>query len=264
MDLNKFSSIDITSSYSRPEHETSSRKMSISTTSLEGRSKKYEIGRDQGDFHSIKEPFNFKKQQRYSNITIPLKSRIQKRSELQIQQYLPNRRCSKFKNSHIVDCSRHTDEVVDIERIPNEKPFLIAQSSHRASLTKTNSNESLGNIELTKQEKLNSASRHHPSELSLLQDHNSKGTSSTDDDNEKLCDEHEEPKQKRFGPLQIAIDQPLLASMLLFIPLGIIAYFLQWSDSMVFFLNFMGIIPQAWLIGKATEDLATHLGIELK
>lgn len=62
------------------------------------------------------------------------------------------------------------------------------------------------------------------------------------------------------GPLNVLISQPFLSSLLLFIPLGIISHCLQWRDSITFSLNFIAIVPQAWLMGKATEDLAAHAG----
>lgn len=70
----------------------------------------------------------------------------------------------------------------------------------------------------------------------------------------------EAEKPRCTGPLKVVVDQPLLSILLTFIPLGIVSYVLQWSDTATFCLNFLAIIPQAWLIGKATENLAVHLG----
>eukprot|EP01084_Bolivina_argentea_P099014 177984_1 len=48
--------------------------------------------------------------------------------------------------------------------------------------------------------------------------------------------------------------------MLVFVPFGIIAHFADWSASIIFFLNFLGMIPLAAILGDATECLADHLG----
>eukprot|EP00451_Oxyrrhis_marina_P001879 CAMPEP_0204269446 /NCGR_PEP_ID=MMETSP0468-20130131/16164_1 /ASSEMBLY_ACC=CAM_ASM_000383 /TAXON_ID=2969 /ORGANISM="Oxyrrhis marina" /LENGTH=410 /DNA_ID=CAMNT_0051244835 /DNA_START=35 /DNA_END=1267 /DNA_ORIENTATION=+ len=51
-----------------------------------------------------------------------------------------------------------------------------------------------------------------------------------------------------------------LSSLLVFVPLGIVAGALKWSDTVIFTLNFFAIVPMAWLIGKSTEDLAEATG----
>ncbi|KAF9160251.1 hypothetical protein DFQ26_005724 [Actinomortierella ambigua] len=51
--------------------------------------------------------------------------------------------------------------------------------------------------------------------------------------------------------------------LLIFVPLGIIAEQLHWSDTVVFVLNFIAIIPLAKLLGYATEDIALRLGENL-
>lgn len=52
-------------------------------------------------------------------------------------------------------------------------------------------------------------------------------------------------------------DDPILASMLLCIPLGIAAHFTGIGGvSATFVLNFLAIIPLAWMLGNATEELA--------
>lgn len=80
--------------------------------------------------------------------------------------------------------------------------------------------------------------------------------SRTDDEKERPS----EQKSKGCGIFTILVENPFVSWMLIFIPLGVIAWALEWSDTAIFCLNFMGIVPQAWLIGKATEDLALHLG----
>jgi Ca2+:H+ antiporter len=48
--------------------------------------------------------------------------------------------------------------------------------------------------------------------------------------------------------------------LLIFVPLGFAAHLLDWSDTMVFMLNFLAIIPLAKLLGFATEDIALRTG----
>jgi Ca2+:H+ antiporter len=56
------------------------------------------------------------------------------------------------------------------------------------------------------------------------------------------------------------MENKFLTSLTLFIPLGLVSKQMQWSDGAIFFFNFMGIIPLAWLIGSSTEDLAATSG----
>lgn len=49
-----------------------------------------------------------------------------------------------------------------------------------------------------------------------------------------------------------------LNSLLLFVPIALIAHFLRWGDTFIFVSCFMGMIPLAMLLGKATEDIAEH------
>lgn len=46
--------------------------------------------------------------------------------------------------------------------------------------------------------------------------------------------------------------------LLVFVPLGILAGFLDWSQTLVFVFNFLGVIPLAMILGRATEDIASH------
>lgn len=48
--------------------------------------------------------------------------------------------------------------------------------------------------------------------------------------------------------------------LLIFVPLGILAYKLEWGSTPVFLLNFLAIIPLAALLGYATEEIAVHVG----
>ncbi|CAG8595638.1 19965_t:CDS:2, partial [Dentiscutata erythropus] len=48
--------------------------------------------------------------------------------------------------------------------------------------------------------------------------------------------------------------------LLIFIPLGIIGKFLVWSDTVVFILNFLAIMPLAELLSFATEEIALRAG----
>lgn len=47
---------------------------------------------------------------------------------------------------------------------------------------------------------------------------------------------------------------------LVFVPLGILSAYFNWDDFATFWLNFVGLIPLAALIGNATEELALHTG----
>ncbi|CAN8064308.1 unnamed protein product [Agarophyton chilense] len=46
--------------------------------------------------------------------------------------------------------------------------------------------------------------------------------------------------------------------LLIFVPLGILAGLLRLPDVFVFMFNFLGMVPLAMLLGKATEDIAEH------
>jgi len=48
--------------------------------------------------------------------------------------------------------------------------------------------------------------------------------------------------------------------LLVFVPFGVISHYIGWSASVTFFLNFLGMIPLASILGDATEVLAEHLG----
>eukprot|EP00486_Rosalina_sp_Unknown_P001747 CAMPEP_0201568156 /NCGR_PEP_ID=MMETSP0190_2-20130828/9070_1 /ASSEMBLY_ACC=CAM_ASM_000263 /TAXON_ID=37353 /ORGANISM="Rosalina sp." /LENGTH=530 /DNA_ID=CAMNT_0047988971 /DNA_START=217 /DNA_END=1809 /DNA_ORIENTATION=- len=48
--------------------------------------------------------------------------------------------------------------------------------------------------------------------------------------------------------------------LLVFVPFGVAAHFAKWDATVIFFLNFLGMIPLASVLGDATECLAEHLG----
>ncbi|VVT53747.1 uncharacterized protein SAPINGB_P003729 [Magnusiomyces paraingens] len=48
--------------------------------------------------------------------------------------------------------------------------------------------------------------------------------------------------------------------LLIFVPLGILAYQLGWGAKAIFLLNFLAIIPLAALMGYATEEISSHVG----
>lgn len=50
----------------------------------------------------------------------------------------------------------------------------------------------------------------------------------------------------------------LLSSMLVFIPIGFLTHLFGCPGWVVFLTNFFAVLPLAWLIGKSTEDLASH------
>jgi len=65
---------------------------------------------------------------------------------------------------------------------------------------------------------------------------------------------HSAPVNNIVGLKNIVVDHPFLSSLFIFVPLALIPG--QWSVTTFFAFNFMAIIPMAWLIGKATEDLS--------
>eukprot|EP01084_Bolivina_argentea_P066556 121330_1 len=73
--------------------------------------------------------------------------------------------------------------------------------------------------------------------------------------NETLCDFREDLYQ--IGAL---ITGAWVNLLLLFIPLSIASHYLEWAAPTVFFLNFIGMIPLASILGDATECVASHLG----
>mmetsp|Transcript_54188 Transcript_54188/g.142714 ORF Transcript_54188/g.142714 Transcript_54188/m.142714 type:complete len:418 (-) Transcript_54188:235-1488(-) len=73
-------------------------------------------------------------------------------------------------------------------------------------------------------------------------------------------DEREEPRSDLQGLCTIFCDHKLLTSMLGSLPIGFMAAHLKWEPQWIFLFNFIAIIPLAWLIGKATEDVAAKLG----
>ncbi|CAG8560141.1 10032_t:CDS:2 [Ambispora gerdemannii] len=48
--------------------------------------------------------------------------------------------------------------------------------------------------------------------------------------------------------------------LLVFVPLGVISYYLDWGETWTFSLNFLAIIPLAKLLGLATEEIAMRVG----
>lgn len=76
-------------------------------------------------------------------------------------------------------------------------------------------------------------------------------------------DGREEPAPPRNdcqGLMNIFGGHPILSSLLLSLPMGFFAFHQEWSSQWIFIFNFVAIIPLAWLIGKATEDVAAKCG----
>jgi Ca2+:H+ antiporter len=48
--------------------------------------------------------------------------------------------------------------------------------------------------------------------------------------------------------------------LLLFVPLSIVASLLGWDQRLIFFASALGIVPLAWVLGQATEELAARTG----
>jgi Ca2+:H+ antiporter len=70
----------------------------------------------------------------------------------------------------------------------------------------------------------------------------------------------EEAKPEPGGIVGVLADKPFLTFLLIFIPIGFWAAKTEQPDMVIFATNFMAVIPLAWLIGKATEDLAAVTG----
>lgn len=75
------------------------------------------------------------------------------------------------------------------------------------------------------------------------------------DEKQPLCD----PKKDFIETLKL-IKGSWVNLLLVFVPFGVVAHFAEWNASVIFFLNFLGMIPLASILGDATECLADHLG----
>jgi Ca2+:H+ antiporter len=51
-----------------------------------------------------------------------------------------------------------------------------------------------------------------------------------------------------------------ISILLIFVPVSIVAGLLGWDQRVVFLSSALGIVPLAWILGKATEELAAHTG----
>lgn len=60
--------------------------------------------------------------------------------------------------------------------------------------------------------------------------------------------------------IQLVLTSSYVNVLLIFVPLGILAYKLGWGSTPVFVLNFLAIVPLAALLGYATEEIAVHVG----
>ncbi|KAF9583081.1 hypothetical protein BGW38_010296, partial [Lunasporangiospora selenospora] len=76
--------------------------------------------------------------------------------------------------------------------------------------------------------------------------------------NETLLTPGQRPKLSILQCLKAILFASKLNVLLIFIPLGIIAEHLHWSDVTVFILNFIAIVPLAKRY--ATEEIALRLG----
>jgi len=69
------------------------------------------------------------------------------------------------------------------------------------------------------------------------------------------------PQNDVEGCIKICGEHPFLVALLVVAtPTGFVAHHLEWAPQWIFFFNFIAIIPLAWLIGKATEDVAAKVG----
>ncbi len=51
-----------------------------------------------------------------------------------------------------------------------------------------------------------------------------------------------------------------LTILLFFVPLSIVGSLLGWDQRLIFFASALGIVPLAWILGQATEELAARTG----
>lgn len=82
----------------------------------------------------------------------------------------------------------------------------------------------------------------------------------SDDNATDSKDGKDGPEPGISGFIKALTAQPILASLLLFIPFGFLSNLLGWEKWLVFTCNFFSILPMAWLIGKSTEDLSSTMG----
>ncbi|CAE8612697.1 unnamed protein product [Polarella glacialis] len=71
---------------------------------------------------------------------------------------------------------------------------------------------------------------------------------------------HHAPKSDLEGFAKIFGENKILTCLLLALPCGIAAKHMEMGDTVVFSSCFVAVIPLAWLIGKATEDVAARIG----
>lgn len=96
---------------------------------------------------------------------------------------------------------------------------------------------------------------------------------SSDLDTQNIQDDTDKPQSPTNSALHTSPRSPSLRKafkiilfnswinvLLIFLPLGYIAYGLKWGDTWVFTLNFMAIVPLAKLLGFATEDISLRVG----
>jgi Ca2+:H+ antiporter len=72
--------------------------------------------------------------------------------------------------------------------------------------------------------------------------------------------ESRELHKSSSSTFKVIITSSWMNILLIFLPLGYIAYGLKWSDTWIFILNFFAIIPLAKLLGFATEDVSLRVG----
>jgi len=69
------------------------------------------------------------------------------------------------------------------------------------------------------------------------------------------------PQNDLEGAVKICADHPILVGLLfLALPAGFASHYMELPPQTIFACNFLAIIPLAWLIGKATEDVSAKVG----
>jgi Ca2+:H+ antiporter len=66
--------------------------------------------------------------------------------------------------------------------------------------------------------------------------------------------------KKWYKPIELTIKSSIVNYLLIFVPLGLVAGYFEWSNNAIFWLNFAAIVPLASVLAYATEELAEHVG----
>eukprot|EP01135_Chromosphaera_perkinsii_P006855 Nk52_evm10s621 gene=Nk52_evmTU10s621 len=79
---------------------------------------------------------------------------------------------------------------------------------------------------------------------------------SANGENAPLLDKNSEKKGNDLSNMVLIMKSNYVSVLLLIIPFALAGGYMKWGDNLVFALNFIAIMPLAWLLGKSTEELA--------